>query len=547
MENSVGWQPNPDHRGTLQIIWSCLLTILACTWNIQHLNLPARNDIRITHWFRKLVWMISNVAIPEFLLVQAISEERWARRTLRRFSREEQENIWRRVSRRIVRVLQTVVSVLRNIFFSRSQPIVAKQESNKWTLKHCFYGNMGGFIVERDSMKVVLAPEGFLMAMEKMPEPPLKRDEIDDKSKTDSFAMALAVFQITWLIVSLFTRLAQRIACSQLEILTGSFALCAAITYIYRWHKPRDILVGTTIQVAGLPLNEQNAPKTFREQIFHLRPATIKYDNESARIADDAIGDTQNAIEMFRELLIFMFLIGGVHLVAWEFQFPSLAEKMLWRVACAVATGIPVSLFIAIFMLGDVMDVCLVAFKDGQKETCMTFMKDCLETMSAIRANSRTRVLETQYENLKYVIRNSTSSEDYRKVFGSTLLPEGVDNALNTDGDFAWKECLDSLINKKHDDGSAWQPGENFQEDLLNLRGILLNENLEVRTDSFPNARQKRMRKRREQWIHYTSIPASLIYILARFCVLAVAFSSLRAMPDSVYETTWAKYFPYLD
>jgi hypothetical protein len=35
-----------------------------------------------------------------------------------------------------------------------------------------------------------------------------------------------------------------------------------------------------------------------------------------------------------------------------------------------------------------------------------------------------------------------------------------------------------------------------------------------------------------------------IIYCLARFILIGLAFSSLRAMPDSVYQTTWASNIP---
>jgi hypothetical protein len=31
---------SPDIRGTQNILWSCIFTIIACTWTIQHLNVP---------------------------------------------------------------------------------------------------------------------------------------------------------------------------------------------------------------------------------------------------------------------------------------------------------------------------------------------------------------------------------------------------------------------------------------------------------------------------------------------------------------------------
>lgn len=44
---SNGWVDQPNYRGTLNIIWSCLLVILTSTWTVLHVNLPAQTDI----WF----------------------------------------------------------------------------------------------------------------------------------------------------------------------------------------------------------------------------------------------------------------------------------------------------------------------------------------------------------------------------------------------------------------------------------------------------------------------------------------------------------------
>jgi hypothetical protein len=53
---------SPNTRGTLDILWSCVFTIIACTWTIQHLNIPEQRDdvserMDRRHWrfhFRKV-------------------------------------------------------------------------------------------------------------------------------------------------------------------------------------------------------------------------------------------------------------------------------------------------------------------------------------------------------------------------------------------------------------------------------------------------------------------------------------------------------------
>jgi hypothetical protein len=46
-------------------------------------------------------------------------------------------------------------------------------------------------------------------------------------------------------------------------------------------------------------------------------------------------------------MIAFPMVYGSVHLVAWNFVFPTYTEKMMWRVACTfIAGGIPLSLIL---------------------------------------------------------------------------------------------------------------------------------------------------------------------------------------------------------
>jgi len=56
--------------------------------------------------------------------------------------------------------------------------------------------------------------------------------------------------------------------------------------------------------------------------------------------------------------------------------------------------------------------------------------------------------------------------------------------------------------------------------------------------------RRERLVGKDNYLLHMISLLVGLIYIVAHLCLIFVAFSSLRVMPDSVYQTTWAKYFP---
>jgi len=42
---------------------------------------------------------------------------------------------------------------------------------------------------------------------------------------------------------------------------------------------------------------------------------------------------------------------GGIHCIAWSFTFPTITEKILWRVASISITSVPIALFLPVFLL----------------------------------------------------------------------------------------------------------------------------------------------------------------------------------------------------
>ncbi|EAA33523.1 hypothetical protein NCU08521 [Neurospora crassa OR74A] len=75
---TVGWVSNPRRRGTLTLLIECLTTIFACTWTVLHLNVPAITDSTMTRVLRKAKWMAITVLFPEFIFAKAVCELRFA-------------------------------------------------------------------------------------------------------------------------------------------------------------------------------------------------------------------------------------------------------------------------------------------------------------------------------------------------------------------------------------------------------------------------------------------------------------------------------------
>jgi hypothetical protein len=117
---------SPNTRGTLDILWSSLSTLLLCVWTIQHLNVPPQIEshnphrrTRVQTWRRellwiygsKLKWMVTTLLAPEYLIGKSVVDFLSAWWLLGRMGE------W------------------------------AERDGVEWTLSHVFLANIGGFVV----------------------------------------------------------------------------------------------------------------------------------------------------------------------------------------------------------------------------------------------------------------------------------------------------------------------------------------------------------------------------------------------------------------
>lgn len=146
----INYVTSPNTRGTLDILWSCFFTIIACTWTIQHLNLPEQRGNRDpgfrgnVKWIAKGLWsnskwMLATMIAPEYILGKALAD------------------------------LQAAYS---SVDFMRDFAIADDVE---WGLTQGFLANMGGFVIVQKRTRKV-DEEGMLHDGE-----PLKDDSNEDK------------------------------------------------------------------------------------------------------------------------------------------------------------------------------------------------------------------------------------------------------------------------------------------------------------------------------------------------------------------------------
>jgi hypothetical protein len=66
---SPGWAPESIGRGTMYIVWSCLVTIFACSWTVTHPDVPRKGL-----WGSKAGLCFVAVIAPEVLAFMALAE-----------------------------------------------------------------------------------------------------------------------------------------------------------------------------------------------------------------------------------------------------------------------------------------------------------------------------------------------------------------------------------------------------------------------------------------------------------------------------------------
>jgi len=588
-DQPVGWQAGDNHRGTWGIISSCLSTIFACTWSVQHPNVPeGSQDGRWSRRLRSFKWMIITILFPELIVLHAIFEFAMALKALRLM--EDDGRLvklpwWLPPRQPPLPLLQRLSYLLKPfscwLLCSSRKQKAADAESqpveggSKWTFAHCFFANMGGFYYEGKhsqfpltALQLAKDPAGFERPM-------ITEEEIRDRSKQDWFAKGVAVLQFLQLALSLIVRTNQGLAFSQLETITLGFAVCGAVIYLIYLYKPQKVETPTRIiwrsePVQGdspqqkytqsesareVPLRPLHFEKTYdsfwdvliNEQRSYANMARAKtgeqvLEKPPERIPNDNIPISDNGVAHPGVFLLAFSsgLFGAMHAIAWHFEFPSTVEKILWQTATVVAATSPVVGLVAIPF----------AQLIGSAGDSQLFMRNCLRLMREFSWHvSDKAAADNAYKKLEniLVIRDTAGQEaqqPYASIFSSE---QDLGQPLRLGGKLLkFLDMADEFAPLQTQPMDLHSDKEFIQQfrllvDLIDGKGSkkLIDT---AKTNVYPQ--KNLLPKAFNQGILYLT---TLLYCLSRLSLLAVAFSSLRQMPKSVYASTpWTGYIPTL-
>ncbi len=202
---------DPNGRGTLSLIISCVLTLILCVWSALHLNVPSSSQTPLASLIAQFRWIVTGVYAPELVVFTA----------------------WRQWSS--AKILSNLVE--RQGQFKK-QPydvwdegaVAAEKSSHKWTMTHSFFASIGGFAFEiaeeRDQYlpsgckRLTLTARGVALLASCGHLPNVSKADITDKSKANNVAKALVIIQASWMLVQVLGRLVAGLPVTLLEVNT---------------------------------------------------------------------------------------------------------------------------------------------------------------------------------------------------------------------------------------------------------------------------------------------------------------------------------------
>ncbi|EPE27518.1 hypothetical protein GLAREA_04309 [Glarea lozoyensis ATCC 20868] len=223
-----------------------------------------------------------------------------------------------------------------------------------WTLRHSIYANMGGLVYRltasnldelRSLTSRTLADiiRNNYSAIDLLQYLVLAEEDIKDKSKADWLLKTIAVLQICWLILNACARAAAGLPVTQLEVATGAFAVMAVATFLINWWKPKDVSRPTIVWLvpATIFTDSNYRCHSFTRRI--LSPSHVAFVTPLAPtlISNDTILMDGKPPLILVLIAISSLVFGGLHGLAWNSEFPSRTEVVLWRTSFVVVAALP--------------------------------------------------------------------------------------------------------------------------------------------------------------------------------------------------------------
>ncbi|KAF8539119.1 hypothetical protein BDD12DRAFT_114325 [Trichophaea hybrida] len=216
----------------------------------------------------------------------------------------------------------------------------------RFPLQYGFYAGMGGFQVDTPTGRMSITACGILSLAHSGVFLSVDPQTIANKCQVDVIPKALAVLQVTWMILDCGLRNAAGSPLSLLEVHTLVQALYALIIYIMWFKKPsgvRDptIADSSTAQffLDGAGVNSVLPTKctrhTRRRYVDHfLLPRTPNIRGVAYDISEH--GSVLFQILASLAVPVVVAVYAALHMTAWNYEFPTWVEAYVWRISCVM-------------------------------------------------------------------------------------------------------------------------------------------------------------------------------------------------------------------
>jgi hypothetical protein len=241
-------------------------------------------------------------------------------------------------------------------------------------------------------------------------------------------------------------------------------------------------------------------------------------------------------------LTLAVMVFGAIHLAAWNFSFPSKVERIMWRMSSTAITLLPL-----FSLLNSSMSSKLHAAKREVRHfnnSLISLWEDYFAYSSASRqpghANSFPHLFGLRSLGFGGLVVEMSDWENREQAVAAfrtflSTLPPNPWNQLRTEN-FEW--FMTDLMERK----CEWRQSSLYAVVLLEWEEIW--QSLKKKAGGELSILDRAAVVIGHIVGPFILLTTGFLYFIFRVCIIVLALTSLRSMPDSVYDATWAKNIP---
>ncbi|KAH7459869.1 hypothetical protein FOMA001_g19865 [Fusarium oxysporum f. sp. matthiolae] len=219
------WVSSPHVRGSMDILQSCILTLVACIYTALHLDVPKK-----TTWhyllLEKVKWVTITLFAPEISVYMAAVQLKKAldlKSALRKIQKQKQSSNWTIEADFGINLKYAFFIVMGAVRFD-VHDILSFPDLDK-SARKLFQQSS----VNRNSVRP--SPAFICTLAERGHWIKVRKKDVDDKSKADVIQKTLVVIQVLWMVMQCIARRMSDLPLSLLEIHTMVHVICATLLY----------------------------------------------------------------------------------------------------------------------------------------------------------------------------------------------------------------------------------------------------------------------------------------------------------------------------